>query len=305
MVQDNREQLLKPIHGIYIPILLCIVGTYIVSPPLIPYVVAALALFAGYHVIRVKSQLPELSQDRWVPHELMDMTIVSKNTAIYRFKLYKDYDTLEIPVGQHVGVRVTIDGKQYVRYYTPISNQYDEGFFDLMIKSYKDGTVSKYFAGLNVGELVEFKGPVGRINYQPNMAKEIYMIAGGSGITPMLQVMGGIVTTPEDTTKVSLLYANDSPNDILLKEELDELASKYPYFKVEYVLKDAPANWTGHKGLVTKELLEQFLPSASDDRKVFVCGPKPMETNVLNWTNELGWQEGTLKSKQDDQVFVF
>ncbi|KAL4591577.1 hypothetical protein LXL04_004546 [Taraxacum kok-saghyz] len=45
--------------------------------------------------------------------------------------------------------------------------------------------------------------------------------AGGSGITPRLQVIEAIVKNPDDTTKVrvSLIYANVSPDDILLKKE--------------------------------------------------------------------------------------
>ncbi|KAL4558172.1 hypothetical protein LXL04_036370 [Taraxacum kok-saghyz] len=57
------------------------------------------------------------------------------------------------------------------------------------------------------------------IRYTPNMKKHIGMNAGGSGITPRLQVIEAIVKNPDDTTKVSLIYANVSPDDILLKKE--------------------------------------------------------------------------------------
>ncbi|QPG74978.1 hypothetical protein FOA43_002317 [Brettanomyces nanus] len=303
--EDKRDLLKTPLHGIYIPTALCLGGTAILHVQYVPYMVAILAVFFGFHFVRVRMHRPIMSSTIFQPYKLTDMTIASKNTAIYRFKLDKEYDILSIPVGQHLACRVNINGKEEIRYYTPISNQFDKGFFDIMVKSYTDGTVSRYFAGLKPGQTVDFKGPVGRISYQPNMASQLYMIAGGSGITPMLQVMAAIITTPEDTTEVHFLYANETRNDILLKDELDDTAKRYPYFSVTYTLTHPPENWDGQTGYITKKMLEDFLPEPSPNRRVFVCGPVSMRKNILQYTEELGWEKGVLNSVQDDQVFCF
>lgn len=71
------------------------------------------------------------------------------------------------------------------------------------MKAYVDGKVSKYFAGLNSGDTVDFKGPIGTLNYEPNSSKHLGIVAGGSGITPVLQILNEIITVPEDLTKVS------------------------------------------------------------------------------------------------------
>lgn len=304
---EGQELLKTPLHGIYIPIGLCIVGTAIVNYEYVPYMILLIVLFYGFNLIKAKLQRKVLSSTKFQEYELIDKTIISKNSAIYRFKLDHDYDQLNIPIGNHLACKVKINDKDEIRYYTPISNQFDEGFFDIIVKSYKDGLVSKYFATLNPGSKVLFKGPVGRMSYKANMSKNIIMIAGGSGITPMLSVLGSIITTDEDLTKVKLLYANETENDILLKDELDEYVKSYPGFELKYIVNHPPSlNWNeGYKGWITKEILEKELPKPNKDTKILICGPMEMKTQMLKFLEELGWEKGTLQSKQDDQVFCF
>lgn len=95
--------------------------------------------------------------------------------------------------------------------------------------------MSKYVAEMKIGDKIDVRGPKGMFLYTPNMCREIGMIAGGTGITPMLQVARAIFGNPEDKTKVSLIFANVNEEDILLKDQLTEM-SKNPNFKVYYVL---------------------------------------------------------------------
>ena len=53
------------------------------------------------------------------------------------------------------------------------------------------------------------------------------MLAGGTGITPMYQVAKALLQDPEEYTTISLIYANVTEDDILLKKELDELSQEY------------------------------------------------------------------------------
>lgn len=123
------------------------------------------------------------------------------------------------------------------------------------------------------------RGPKGQFKYHAALSREIGMIAGGTGITPMLQIVRAALKNPLDRTKLSLIYANVNVEDILLRTELDELAEKYPNrFKVFYVLNNPPPNWKGGVGFVTKNQIEQHLPPTSHDIKVLLCGPPPMMT---------------------------
>lgn len=301
---EGQDLLKTPLHGIYIPTALCIVGTAIINYKYVPIMILILAIYIGVNLIIVKCKTPIMSDKEYQEYELLDKTIISKNSAIYRFKLHNDYDILNIPIGHHLSCKIEIEGKDEIRYYTPISNKFDEGFFDIIVKSYKDGKVSKYFATLTPGAKILFKGPVGRFNYCPNNGN-IIMLAGGSGLTPMLSVLGSIITTSDDTTAVKLLFANETENDILLKDELDEYVENYPNFELKYIVNNPKPEWNGYKGFITKEILEQELPKPNPNTKVLICGPMDMKRSMLEILEQLGWGKGTLQSKPDDQLFCF
>lgn len=200
--------------------------------------------------------------------ELKEKTIVSHNVAIYRFALPSPTSILGLPIGQHISIGATLpqpDGteKEIVRSYTPISGDHQPGFFDLLIKSYPTGNISKHMASLAVGQTIKVRGPKGAFVYVPNMVRHFGMVAGGTGITPMLQVVRAIIRgrTQGDTTQVDLIFANVSQEDILLKEDLDSLAAADQGFRVHYVLDKPPVDWTGGVGYVTADMLQvSFLP---------------------------------------------
>jgi len=91
------------------------------------------------------------------------------------------------------------------------------------------------------------------------------MIAGGTGITPMLQIIKAIIRNRprnggNDTTKVDLIFANVNPDDILLKDQLDQLEKEDDGFNVYYVLNNPPASWNGGVGFVTPDMIKVSLP---------------------------------------------
>lgn len=105
------------------------------------------------------------------------------------------------------------------------------------------------------------RGPKGAMVYTPNMVREFGMIAGGTGITPMLQVIRAIIrgrprNGGQDRTKVNLIFANVNHEDILLKEDLDELVKEDDGIKVYYVLNNPPEGWNGGIGFVTPEMIK-------------------------------------------------
>ena len=114
---------------------------------------------------------------------------------------------------------------------------------------------------LQIGQSIKVKGPKGAMVYTPGLVRHFGMIAGGTGITPMLQIIRAIIrerphNRGSDTTEVDLIFANVNEEDILLREDLDALAAKDSKFRVHYVLNNPPKNWDGGIGFVTPDLIK-------------------------------------------------
>lgn len=254
-----------------------------------------------------------LSPNEFRPFKLQAVEHVSHNTTRQRFELQSPEHESGLTVASCIVVRAELEGKVVVRPYTPVSLNNQRGYLELIIKSYPapGGLMSRHIQSLRPGlDSLEMKGPFKKIEYTANMKKKIGMIAGGTGVTPMLQVIREILSNPEDHTEVSLIFANVSENDILLRSELDALAYLYPNFKVFYTLDKPPKNWTGGKGFVSAEMIQKRMPPPSDDSLILVCGPKGLMEHISG-PKEQKDQQGPLSGllKQlgyvESQVFKF
>jgi len=213
--------------------------------------------------------------------------------AAARFGLPDPDTPVGLPVGQHISLRLhNSEGKEVVRPYTPVSGEDQLGSVDFVIKVYPTGEMTPLLGRLKLGDKVGFRGPKGRMEYKPNMKRAIGMIAGGTGITPMYQVMKAILRASGDKTRISLIYANVAEEDILLRAELDEIAAAYPeQVSVFYVLNTPPAGWGGGKGFVTADMVREHCPAPAEDVMVWRCGPPPMNVAVRKCLEELGYSK--------------
>ncbi|KAK1965377.1 oxidoreductase FAD-binding domain-containing protein [Colletotrichum eremochloae] len=301
----------KYFDNVYIPAGLIILGCAITKSEWVPYAVL-LSLALGVYKFNSMQIKTVLKPDVFQEFELKEKTIISHNVAIYRFKLPSEKSILGLPIGQHISIGANCpqpDGttKEIVRSYTPISGDHQPGYFDLLIKSYPTGNISKHMASMKVGQTLKVKGPKGAFVYTPNMVRHFGMIAGGTGITPMLQIIRAVIRgrPTGDRTEIDLIFANVTAQDILLKEDLDALAKEDSGFRVHYVLDKPPADWTGGVGYVTADMITKLLPKPADDVKLLLCGPPPMVSGLKKTSESLGFKKARPVSKLEDQVFAF
>jgi cytochrome-b5 reductase len=203
--------------------------------------------------------------------------------------------------------------KPAIRPYTPVNDEDEKGFLDLLVKKYPNGPMSTHIHELQPGQSLEFKGPIPKYPWTPNKHTHVALIAGGTGITPMYQVARAIFNNPDDKTKVTLVFANVTEEDILLKKEFDHLENTYPQrFRAFYVLDKPAKGWKGGKGFISKELLKTVLPEPKEGNiKVFVCGPPGMYkaiSGAKKSPSDQGELDGSLLEQlgySKDQVYKF
>uniref|UniRef100_A0A0E0N420 NADH-cytochrome b5 reductase n=1 Tax=Oryza rufipogon TaxID=4529 RepID=A0A0E0N420_ORYRU len=256
-------------------------------------VVAVVAVAAGGAFLLLRSRKPKgcLDPENFKKFKLVEKKQISHNVARFKFALPTPTSVLGLPIGQHISCRgQDATGEEVIKPYTPTTLDSDLGHFELVIKMYPQGRMSHHFREMKVGDYMSVKGPKGRFRYQVGQVRAFGMLAGGSGITPMFQVARAILENPNDITKVHLVYANVTHDDILLKEELDNMAKTYPdRFKIYYVLNQPPEVWNGGVGFVSQDMIKAHLPAPAEDIQILRCGPPPMNKAMAAHLDELGY----------------
>lgn len=254
----------------------------------------------------VAAQAPvALKATEFQPFKVSKKEYISHNTLRITFDLQSPDRRLGLPIGHHVTFRYEDEnGKGVQRSYTPVTGDEILGSVTFVIKVYRGGVhpkfpdggkMSQHVDSLKVGDIMMMKGPKGHLRYlgegrftvkelrKPiveRKAKAFGLIAGGTGITPMLQIINAVLRDEKDkTTTLSLLYANQTEDDILVRDELEQLAKSHPdRFKVSYTLDTASDGWKGFTGFIDKAMLEKTMPAVSSDgsSQILMCGPPPM-----------------------------
>ncbi|KAF8820445.1 putative naDH-cytochrome b5 reductase 1 [Cardiosporidium cionae] len=198
------------------------------------------------------------------------------------------------------------------RNYTPVSGDKFKGYVDFVVKVYAGkekpqfvdgGKMSQYLHQMEIGDEIDVLGPVGRIEYKGQglfvvgdkqyTKKKIGMLAGGTGITPMLQIIEAVLEDPLDETELSLLFANQTEDDILVREELEEFQKQFPErFKLWYTVDRSLPAWKYSTGYISADLISSHIFPPSKDNIVLMCGPSAMIVNAcLPNLKKLGYEE--------------
>lgn len=251
--------------------------------------------------------------------KLLNKVNVSPDTNRYTFGLPPPAKRLGLEIGQHFQIGFHFTDRLIVRTYTPvrpIMDGEDDGTFDLVVKTYypdenqPGGTLSNIMDCLQIGQEIEVKGPAGEIRYRGNgrfimdgapfKFDNITLILGGSGVTPGYQVISRILREKDDHTKLKVIDANNTQADILLRDDFDEFSRKYPdQFEIVHVLACPDEQWTGLKGFVTKEIIQQHAFEPGEKNVALLCGPPVMiQKAVLPALKDWGYEE-------DKNVFGF
>jgi len=204
--------------------------------------------------------------------------------------------------GQHVDVRLTAeDGYQAQRSYS-IASPPGQAGLELTVERLGDGEVSPYLVDdLREGDRFEVRGPVGGYfvwDGGTGGSEPLQLVAGGSGIVPLMCMLRHRAATRE-STPARLLYSAQTLDALIYRDELAELADADEGLVVtETLTRERPPGWTGHERRIDAAMLAETTWPASVRPRVYVCGPTGLVESVAEDLVRLGHQPDRIRAER-------
>ena len=215
--------------------------------------------------------------------------------------------TLAVPnwkghrAGQHVDVRLTAeDGYQAERSYSIASPPEEAPGVMLTIERLDDGEVSPYLTDeLRVGDKLELRGPIGGyFVWEASMGGPLLLVAGGSGIVPLMAMLRHRATVGS-TVATRLLYSSRSFEDIIYRDELERLVRNTTMLEVVQTLTRAqPPAWAGYHRRIDTDMLREVAWPPEQHPLMYVCGPTPFVETAAASLVTLGHEPVRIKTER-------
>jgi len=178
--------------------------------------------------------------------------------------------------GQHVDVRLTApDGYAAVRSYSISSAASAGNRIELTVERLPDGEVSPYLTQeLQVGDLLELRGPIGGwFVWRTEQSEPIQLVAGGSGVVPLMSMIRSRATA-HSTTPFRLLYSVREPDSVYYRDELQALSEQDKTISITYAYtRTTPKNWARPAGRIDAPLVTETTWPAKLRPTCYLCGP--------------------------------
>ncbi|CAD8090761.1 unnamed protein product [Paramecium sonneborni] len=235
---------------------------------------------------------------------------INHDSYMFRFDFKNGKERLGMQAVQHIKIYgLNMNGEIVDRAYTHVFEE--DGYFQIPIKIYRPnvhpqfpngGELTPWLEKIDLNTELTIKRCIGKLLYNNNQFivrpkvnknwsqfNSVLLICGGSGITPAYQLIQTICNNQNDNTKMVLLYANKSEQDIWLMKELKDLQDKHKdQFTVHFTLDKSDENWNGLKGFVSLEMMTSIFPKATETTLGVLCGPKPMNKLVISLYEQFG-----------------
>ncbi|GHO71315.1 oxidoreductase [Ktedonobacter sp. SOSP1-52] len=203
--------------------------------------------------------------------------------------------------GQHVDVRLTAeDGYQAERSYSIASAPQQEPRVTLTVERLDEGEVSPYLTGeLRVGDQLELRGPIGGyFVWEAQMGGPLLLVAGGSGIVPLMAMIRSWVALGS-TIPIRLLYSSRSYTEVIYRDELARLVKGNTKLEVVQTLtREQPPGWTEYHRRIDTEMLREVAWPVDQRPLLFICGPTPFVETTATSLVTLGYEPGRIKTER-------
>ena len=221
----------------------------------------------------------------------------------YRAKTF----TLELPdwrpflAGQHFDVRLSApDGYQAQRSYSIASGPERAGAIDLTVELIPDGEVSPFFHEVvRAGDELEVRGPIGGpFTWRSSMGGPLLLVAGGSGVVPLMSMMRHRAATAP-SVPAALLYSARSLEDVIYRSEIEDVARNDPNMSVFLALtRSRPSGWKGFDRRVDGEMLNEVARALPGVGRTYICGPTQFVEGVSDSLVDRGYIPDTIRTER-------
>ncbi|XP_040612964.1 NADH-cytochrome b5 reductase-like [Mesocricetus auratus] len=261
------------------------------------------SLLSGEQSPEAQGCSTKLSPETFLACHISTIEKLTKDTYHVRFTLPGN-SQLGLHPGQHLILRGIADGLEIQRAYTPISPVTAEGYFDVLIKCYQTGLMSRYMESWRTGDTAFWRGPFGSFLYEPNKYGELLMLAAGTGLAPMVPILHNITDNADDETFVTLVGCFKTFESIYLKTFLQEQA-RFWNVRTFFVLsqEDSPEQlpWSyrekTHFGRLGQELVDELVACCRRKPFTLVCGSSAFTEDMARCLQSAGLTE--------DSYFLF
>ncbi len=195
--------------------------------------------------------------------------------------------------GQYMIVTIKNEGAELREPFTISSSPTERDFLELT-KKLTGHQFSKALDALKVGDKVLIEAPFGEFTFNGEFSK-IALLAGGIGITP-LRCMIRYATDNQLKTDIILLYSSRFDDEIIFKNELEEMQRQNRNLKVVYTVTRPTDKWKGLAGRIDEEMIQKVIPDYME-RVFYVCGPHMMVEAMAVILKDLNIPEDRIKQE--------
>ncbi|MBI2628815.1 FAD-dependent oxidoreductase [Candidatus Pacearchaeota archaeon] len=158
-----------------------------------------------------------------------------------------------------------------------ISSSPNSQYIELTVKKTPNPFVSDYLISYTKkGERAIFTGPYGHFIFDSQLTKKnLIFLAAGSGIAPLMSILRYIDET-KPQVNIHLIYSNKTENEILWKEEIENISKRNKNILFTFTLTQNEENtlWTGKRGRINKNMISEIISNwKQDEIDCYICGP--------------------------------
>ena len=218
--------------------------------------------------------------------------IITRTADVKSFRFDRP-ERLDCNPGQYMIVTIKSEGMELREPFTISSSPTERDFLELT-KKLTGHPFSKALESLKVGDKVIIDAPFGEFTFKGEYDK-IALLAGGIGITPLRCIIR-YATDNKLKTDIILLYSSRFDDEIIFRNELEEMQRFNNNLKVVYTVTRPSEKWKGLRGRIDKEMVQKVIPDYME-RVFYICGPPKMVETMAAILKELNMPENRIKQE--------